>query len=115
MRAFRNRNTIQRKMERLFPLVLILLGIAGVLLVSHNDPVAASNDIVAVKERNENWLLSLPGVVGVGIGDCGRQRCIKVYAEQDTPDLARQIPQQIEGYIVDIEISGPIGILPAFL
>lgn len=99
-------------MKRRFSPVLIILAILAILIVSQSD-LAASDEIVAVKERNESWLLSLPGVVGVGIGDCGRQECIKVYIEENTPDPTRQIPQQLEGCLIDVEVTGLIGIVPA--
>jgi hypothetical protein len=100
-------------MKRMFPLAFIALGAGLILIVSHVGSAASSNDILTVKERNESWLLSLPNVVGVGIGECDGQPCIKVYVMESTPDLTRQIPRQIEGYTVDIEVTGPITILPA--
>jgi len=52
--------------------------------------------------------MSLLGVVGTGIGDCEGKPCIKVYVKERTPDLERQVPKQLEGFEVDIEVTGPI-------
>lgn len=99
-------------MKRIFLLTCIVLGAGLIPIVCHAGPTVASNDIVTVKEQNEPWLLSLPGVVGVGIGECDGQPCIKVFAMENTPELTRQIPRQIEGYPVEIEVIGPITVLP---
>jgi hypothetical protein len=56
--------------------------------------------------------MNLRGVVGVGVGECDRQPCLKVFVEERTPELEDQIPEQIEGFKVDIEVSGPVEILP---
>lgn len=51
------------------------------------------------------WM-SIPGVVGTGIGKCDDQPCIRVMVAKKTPELADKIPSNIEGYIVDIVETG---------
>uniref|UniRef100_A0A7V1EJ79 Uncharacterized protein n=1 Tax=candidate division WOR-3 bacterium TaxID=2052148 RepID=A0A7V1EJ79_UNCW3 len=57
--------------------------------------------------------MNIPGVVGVGIGECDSDElvvllpCIKVYLEKETPE-SKRIPKKLEGYKVDVEIIGPI-------
>ena len=83
-----------------------------VVLTGYADLKASLDDIEAVKRRHEAWLLNLPNVVGVGIGECDAAPCIKLYVEQKTPELERRIPEQLEGFKVDIEVSGPFQIQP---
>ncbi len=100
-------------MSKIIVLVSLALGAGIILLASHTHLMATADDIAVVKERHEAWLLSLPGVIGVGIGDCDGRPCIIVYAVEHTPELAQQIPRQLEGFAVTLEVSGPIDILPA--
>lgn len=93
---------MNRVFNRVFTLVLIVFGIGYGCLMS------SSEDIVMVKERHEAWLMSLAGVVGTGIGDCEGSPCIKVYVEERTPELEDQVPKQLEGFDLDIEVTGPI-------
>lgn len=62
--------------------------------------------IEEVKKLSEDRLMALPGVIGVAIGttEDRLQHVIKVYVDQRTSDLEKQIPNQIEGYPVEIEI-----------
>ena len=63
--------------------------------------------IQEVKEASEKRLMSIPGVMGVGIGltKDRRERCIKVYASSEA-SLAK-IPKEIEGCPVEVEIRKP--------
>ncbi len=68
--------------------------------------------IEQVKERYESELMAIDGVVGVGIGECEGKPCIKVYLENDSPDLKKRIPLQLDGFKVETEVTGPIEALP---
>ena len=61
----------------------------------------------AIKEHSEA-LMSIPGVVGVGQGLCGKTPCIKVYVIKRSPESDNKIPALIEGHEVSIEITGEI-------
>jgi hypothetical protein len=99
-------------MNRAFMLTLIVFSVMLGLVACDSGLMNAPDDIVGVKERHEAALMSVPGVVGVGIGDCDGQPCIKVFVKERTPELEGQIPKQLEGFKVDIETTGPIEIQP---
>ena len=92
-------------------LALFIFGVWFVL-PGYADFKVSFDNIEAVKRRHEAWLMSLPNVVGVGIGKCGAEPCIKLYVDQKTPALKRRIPEQLEGFKIDIEVSGSFQIQP---
>jgi Raf kinase inhibitor-like YbhB/YbcL family protein len=53
-------------------------------------------------------LMRLPGVVGVGIGRCGDAPCIKVMAARSSRELKDALPARLEGYPVELQVTGPI-------
>ncbi len=53
-------------------------------------------------------LLSLPGVVGTGVGERAGKLCIKIYVAKKTPELLKQIPPALGGYTIDVQESGEI-------
>jgi hypothetical protein len=65
----------------------------------------------ALKESN-TWLMSIPGVVGTAQALCDSKPCIRAYVLQISADLARQIPDMIDGYPVVLEEIGEIHLLP---
>ena len=60
-----------------------------------------------LKEHTDS-LMSLPGVVGTGEGECGGRPCIKVFVGEKTSALLSQIPSAIEGYPVEVQQTGEI-------
>ena len=51
-----------------------------------------------VIERNETWLLSQAGVVGVGVGMGGDgDACVEVLTDGLTPELRRLVEQRLAG------------------
>ena len=83
-------------------MVSILAIIGFGLLMYMGRPI-----IEDVKAQYESSLMNIPGVVGVGIGECDKTPCIKVYLEKETLE-SKSIPKQLEGFKVDIEITGPL-------
>ena len=65
-----------------------------------------NDTIESVLKEHGNRLMSLPGVMGIAQGQCGRKPCIKVYVAQKTDELLEQIPRTIEGYTVTVEEAG---------
>jgi len=52
-------------------------------------------------------LMSLPGVVGTGLGLCEGTPCIKVFVVDLASEAKKKIPEQLEGYTVKIEQTDP--------
>jgi hypothetical protein len=60
-------------------------------------------------ETHVDELMAIPGVVGVAIGELKDGRpCIQVLVVEQTQDLRRRLPKTLEGYPVDIVVSGVI-------
>lgn len=52
--------------------------------------------------------MSIPGVVGVGIGAKGGARVIQVFVKEDTKAVREKVPAILEGFITDIVKVGDI-------
>jgi hypothetical protein len=52
--------------------------------------------------------MAIPGVVGVGIGGSAADPVIVVLVEHLTPALRRALPGRLDGYPVEVEVSGPV-------
>ena len=75
----------------------------GAIVVKDNKVIGQA---MQVKERHEEELLNLPGVVGVGIGLSEGDVVIKVFLEEMTPELERVLPNTLEGFTVVPEVTG---------
>ena len=63
--------------------------------------------IEEVKERNANQLLNRPEVVSVGVGlDQDGGKVIVIGLDRDRPEILKELPSEIEGYPVRVEIIG---------
>ena len=60
-----------------------------------------------LKEHTAGWM-SMPGVVGCGIGERRGKPCINILVVKRTKDLADRIPGEVEGYAVDVKETGRI-------
>ena len=60
-----------------------------------------------LKEHTDEWM-SIPGVVGTGIGACEGKPCIRIFVVKKTPELLQKIPSKLEGFVVDVEETGAI-------
>ena len=68
-----------------------------------------TRDITAVMNDHVNELMSIPGVVGVAVGELDDQRpCIQVLVVEKTAEIEKRLPQTIEGHPVSIVVSGVI-------
>ena len=68
-----------------------------------------SRDIKLVMEAHVDQLMAMPGVVGVAIGELKNGApCIQVLVIERTRELRRKIPKTLEGYHVDVIVSGVI-------
>lgn len=74
------------------------------------DP-AAVDAVTRVKERHENRLLGIPGVVGLGVGlsdSVAGRPVIEIYVKQATDSLRRTLPASLDGVEVKIVETGEI-------
>ena len=64
--------------------------------------------IQQVLRDHTDTLMSLPGVVGTGQGECDGQPCILVFLAENDPEVRMQIPSAIEDYPVDVRVTGEL-------
>ncbi len=69
--------------------------------------MAAPTIEAVLKEHTDEWM-SIPGVVGTGIGACDGKPCIRIFVVKKTPELLKKIPSNLEGFVVDVEETGAI-------
>ncbi|HMD13040.1 MAG TPA: hypothetical protein VKI62_00300, partial [Bacteroidota bacterium] len=68
-----------------------------------------SIDVNAVKGAHEKELMSIPGVVGVYVGQLENGTpCIVVMVTKKTPELEKKIPASVDNCPVRIEETGEI-------
>jgi hypothetical protein len=65
--------------------------------------------IEEVRSAWEKRFMDIPGVMGVGVAltKDRSQVCIKVYVSREDSKQTEQIPKEIEGYPVEVEIRKP--------
>ena len=89
-------------------------GLAVLLLLLSMDPAISettnmTETIQEVKARHQEQLMSLPGVVSVGIGkDAQGDPAIIVGLDGKRYQSAAQIPETLEGYPVVSRNTGPV-------
>ena len=95
--------------------VATLLALAGAgcrdtsRTTSTDDPPVneAKVPLSEVLRRRSPELMALPGVVGVAEAQLpDGSPCLRVYVERMTPELERALPKTLDGWPVDIEVSG---------
>jgi len=59
-----------------------------------------------VFDTHRDKLLSIPGVVGAGIAKLDDRPAVMVMVKRLTPELENQIPGELDGYPVVVEIVG---------
>jgi hypothetical protein len=69
----------------------------------------SAKTIEAVQEAHTPALMAMPGVTGTFIGATSDGRpCIKIMVIERTPELDRRLPHELDGYPVEIIVSGRI-------
>ena len=68
--------------------------------------------IADVLKRHTDSLMAIPGVVGVGQGEKNGEPTVYVMVARMTDTLRRALPDTIEGYAVDVVVSGEIRAQP---
>jgi hypothetical protein len=66
----------------------------------------ATMTIEEAKKAWEKKLMAIPGVtqVGIGLTKETKEICIQVSIDKERPEAREQIPEQIEGYPVEVRI-----------
>jgi hypothetical protein len=53
-------------------------------------------------------LMAVRGVTGTGLGECRGAPCIVVFVATDSLDLVQALPDTLDGYQVDVRVSGEV-------
>ncbi len=64
--------------------------------------------VLKIKEKYQNELLKIPGVVGIGIGKDNQGFNIRILISRDDKDLLEKLPEQLEGINVTVKYVGEI-------
>ena len=70
--------------------------------------VNTPKSIDAVLAAHNDSLMSVPGVVGTAVGRCSGAPCIRVLVTRTSDELRRRIPRELEGYRVQVDVTGPV-------
>lgn len=68
--------------------------------------------IAEVMSDHRDTLMGIEGVTGIGEGLCDEQPCIRVFVVRRTPEIEEEIPDRLEGYVVDVVETGRIDARP---
>ena len=104
---------ISRYFVNAFVIVIFIIGCSGKTHNHHPKGEAMpKRAIEVVLKEHTDELMAMSGVVGTAQGLCDDKPCIKIYVTTLTPELEQKIPKNLEGYPVDIEVTGEIRALP---
>jgi len=62
--------------------------------------------IKEVLKRYTDKLMAVPGVVGVGEGESHGKPCIRIFVVDSNSEALKILPENLEGYLLNIEESG---------
>ena len=87
--------------------ILIVVLVAGLCLgMGGNKMIESARE---VKERHVNRVMSIPGVVSMGIAEGRDGKLVFVVGiEKQTEATMTKIPKEIEGYPVKVEVVGSV-------
>jgi hypothetical protein len=69
---------------------------------------APDQSLSLVIARNATALMGIPGVVGVYEGETSGKPVVRVMVASRADSTLRRIPKTLDGYDVEVEVSGPI-------
>ena len=69
---------------------------------------AQDQSLSLVIARNATTLMGIPGVVGVYEGETEGKPVLRVMVLSRADSTLKRIPKTLEGYDVEVEVSGPI-------
>ena len=91
-----------------------MLWAAGASAASLDGQVTqADKTIVQVLEQNRDSIMAIPGVIGVGIGRCGPEICIKVIVSARAGELEQRLEALLGDCPYTIEETDPLQTLPS--
>ena len=64
--------------------------------------------IQQAKEKHQERLMALPGVVSIGIGLSGEEKVIIIGLDGKKSDTEETLPKQLEGFKVIYQVTGSI-------
>ena len=85
---------------------LVWLLVAPLACSQQDERIMQKKTIQTVLKEHTDKMITLPGVVGTGLGECSGKPCIKVFVVKKTPDLLKQIPSTLEGHPVEVQATG---------
>jgi len=62
--------------------------------------------IESAQERLTAQVMAIPGVVGIGLGECDGEPCFRVMVVEKTEELVARVPERFESYKVVIDETG---------
>jgi hypothetical protein len=88
--------------------------LTGFTLACAGSKTGADGETVEMSEPNieqanrtlTDSVIDLPGVSGVGIGECEGELCLVVMVAEKTDELLELIPPSIDGFEVVVEATG---------
>jgi hypothetical protein len=97
-------------MSRHFSAFVVLASLActGRPSDTHQTGFVPTRPIEVVLAAHTPALMRIPGVTGTAQSLCAGAPCIHVLVIEATPDLRRRVPERIEGYAVELQVTGMI-------
>ncbi len=102
-------------MIRTVALAIMLVAFAACGPQGSSGGSARRSDLPTISDvlkRHTDSLMAVPGVVGVGRGEKNGAPTVYVMVERMTDSLRRALPDSIEGYAVDVKVTGEIKAQP---
>jgi hypothetical protein len=65
-------------------------------------------DVKKIKKKYSNFIMTIPGVAGIGVGGPINEPYICIYVEKDVESIKAVLAKEIDGVKVVIEKSGKI-------
>jgi hypothetical protein len=97
----------------LFAVALAALAGGGCRTTEEPTPAVTTRPIEQVLAEHTPSLMRIDGVVGTAQGETPeRKPCILVLVARETPAIRAAIPRQIEGWPVQIMVTGEIKAMP---
>jgi len=92
--------------------VLFIFALGNIRCSREGEKPMEKKTIEQVLKTHTDHLMSIPGVVGTGIGEFEGKPCIMVFVVKKTQEIEQKIPSVLEGYKVVIEETGEIRAFP---